>query len=127
MPRGIIPRNVGGITTSLGAVPFLFQKQTVAGTSTYQIFPGGAPFSCQVVGFFGTMSGAGGAGDTIQLQDKSGNAITDAIDVSALTTKDVFDCATLDSTYWTITKGDNLKIVTASDALAYMLVKLVKV
>jgi hypothetical protein len=66
------------------------------------------------------MTGAGGAGDTVKLQRVSGGSavdITDAVDVSGKADKTFFNFGTFDDAQLDFGNGDNLRIVTASDAL----------
>ena len=127
MGVGIEPFQLGDHREYWGGIPFKVEVATVAATSSYQVFAGGAPFKCRVLGMSGVMSGAGAASDTVQLQDGSSNAITEAVDVSALSDKDKWDVATVDDTYYDIDAGENLKIVTASGALSLVYVELMRV
>jgi len=126
MPGGIFPLQIGPHGGVYGGLAFWLGKQTAAGTSSYQLFPNGNPFprSVRVLGMMGIMSGAGAAGDTVQLQDGSSNAITEAVSVAALSDQDKWDASVIDNAYYQIKPGDNLKIVTASDALSEVWVQL---
>jgi hypothetical protein len=108
-------------------VPFKLAVQTVTGTSSYQLFPGGAPFKCRVLGMRGIMTSAGGASDSVALQKNSSSVIIAAVDVSAMSDKDIWDASTLDDAFWDLNPGDLLKVVTVSDALSYVVVDLVNV
>lgn len=123
---GISGPHLAPVRDYYGGVSYMLSAQTSAGTSTYQLFPGGAPFAVKVIRVRGIMTGAGAASDTVQVQDGSSNAISNAIDVSALSEDDTFEEATIDTTYYTIQKGSNLKIVTASDALALVFVEVIR-
>ena len=126
MPGGIFPLQLGPHGGVYGGLAFWLGKRTVAGTATYQLFPNGNPFprSVRVMGMMGIMTGAGAAADTVQLQDKDSNAITEAVDVSALSDQDKWDCSVVNDAYYEIKPGDNLKIATASGALSEVWVQL---
>jgi hypothetical protein len=129
MAAGIYPKQLGPIGTQYGGVPFVMYQMTVAGTATYNIpdnhgLVGITP--ALVIGFGGVMTGVGGAGDTVQLQDQSGNAISEAIDVSALTTGDTFSCATLTVANAALNKDEGIRVVTASGATALCFIQLVR-
>lgn len=125
--RGTGPMHLSSIAEYWGGIAFEMYANCIAGTSTYQLFPGGAPFKCRVLAMRGIMTGAGAALDTIALQDGDSNVIIAAIDVSAMSDKDIFDASTIDDTYWDIDKGESLKVVTVSDATAFITVKMVNV
>lgn len=125
---GITPEQLGQHRGALGGLAFRLMKSTNTTDSTYQLFPNGSPYDCvRVLGMTGIMTGAGGGGDTIQLQDGSSNAITEAVSVAALSDKDKWDASVVDDAYYTIYKGDNLKVVTTSAALSLVWVELVHV
>jgi hypothetical protein len=69
-----------------------------------------------VVGLKGYMTGAGAATDSVVLK-RGTDAITDTIDVSALSDKDLFECASIDDAYNEIGASHSLNLVTASGAL----------
>lgn len=69
----------------------------------------------RVIQAWGIMTAAGAASDTAQVQIDS-NAITEAVDLSALADKDVFDFASLDDAYYDVARDGALKLVTASAA-----------
>lgn len=125
---GLDPRQLGYYRGPWGGICFALAEVTVAGTSTYQLFPDGCPYTqVRVLGMYGIMSGAGAAADTVQLQDHNSNAITEAVDVSALSANDKWDASVIDRTYYDVEKGENLKIVTASGALSEVWVELVHI
>lgn len=125
---GIGPDQLRWHGDQVGGVPFKRGQTTVAGTTTYDLWPDGCPYAyVRVLGMSGVMTGAGGAGDTVQLQDGSGNAITEAVPVNALSDKDKWDASVIDDAYHTIKKGEKLKIVTASDALSEVYVELLHI
>lgn len=121
---GIAAKQLGVHTSTYGAVPYHAIQATVAGTSSYTVFAPGVPQQGRVTRFTGVMTGNGAAGDTVQLQDQDGNAITEAIDVSALSTNDHFASATLVETYRKLKKGDSLLVVTASGALCEVCIEI---
>ena len=108
-----------------GAPTFRLFKQTVAGTSSYVVVANAA-FKFRVVGVTGIMTGAGGASDTVKVTDGT-NDITDTINVATLADKSVFSAATIDDAYWNISVGGDLKVETASGALAYVIIECVRV
>jgi hypothetical protein len=109
----------------LGSLTFEFQVQTDSTNSSYTLVHA-SQFRFRVIGVTGIMTGAGGTSDTIKVTDGT-NDITDTIDVSALADKSVFSAATIDDAYWNIDVGESLKVVTASAALAFVMVKCVRV
>lgn len=129
MANGIDPYQLGDHLEVYGGVSFKKEIVTIAGTSTYQVFKGGSPFNgtLRVLGMSGIMTGAGAASDTVQLQDKNSNAITEAIDVSALSDTDKWDASQVNDAYYDVKPGDNLKVVTASDATCRVYVELMRV
>ena len=126
---GIDPRQLGFHRQAWGGVPFAIGKVTVAGTSSYNLWPDtGCPYTqVRVVGVYGIMTGAGAASDTVQLQDNGSNAITEAVDVSALSANDKWDASVISRTYYDVEKGENLNIVTASGALSEVWVELIHI
>lgn len=125
---GITPDQLSQHRGALGGSTFKVLKSTNATDSTYQLFPNGSPYDCvRVLGMRGIMTGAGAALDTVQLQDGSSHAITEAVNVSALSDKDVWDASVIDDAYYTIYKGDNLKVVTESGALSLVSVELMHI
>lgn len=105
-------------------VPFIAHFKSVAGTNDKTItIPKNLP--CKVVNVWGYMTGAGGAGDTVQLLNGT-NAITPAKDVSGLSDKDYFTFASIDDAYNIIASEGTLKLTTASDALCEVFVLLIR-
>lgn len=123
---GISGPHLAPIRDYWGGVTFWLSAQTLVGTSSYPLFPGGAPFAVKVIRVRGIMTGAGGAGDTVQVKDGSSVAISNAINVAALSAKDTFEETTIDTATYAIQKGQNLTLVTASDALALVFVECVR-
>lgn len=109
----------------LGTPTFVFSAQTDASTSAY-VLVDRAPFAFRVLGVSGRMTGAGGAGDTLAVTDGT-NAITDTVDVSALSDQDGFSVQTVDDAYWDIPKGGKLQLNTASGALAFVTVECMRI
>jgi hypothetical protein len=106
---------------------------TVAGTSSYDMWDvNGCPFNEIIVIGASLIVNSVGAGDTVVVQHVSvaaaANAITDTANL-ALFAQDDFvgfsDLNTFATDYTTITKGQNLRVVTASGALARVLVEYV--
>src|SRR5687767_9315932 len=110
--RGMNPTQLASLAEYYGGVPFRLAVQTNANDSSYQLFPGGAPFKCRVLGMSGIMTGAGAAADSVALQDGDSNVIVAAVDVSALADKDKWDSSTVDDAHWDINEGESLKVVT---------------
>lgn len=129
MAIGIEPFQLGDHRENWGAVPFKISVTTNATDSTYQLLGGGSGFNgrLRVIGFSGIMTAAGGAGDTVQLKDKDGTAISEAVDVSALSAGDKWDASVIDSTYYNVDNGDKLQVVTASAALCVAWAELMRV
>lgn len=125
--RGTGPMHLSSLAEYWGGIPFEVYANCVAGTSTYKLFPGGAPFKCRVLGMRGIMTGAGASSDSVALHDENSNVIIGAVDVSALSDKDVFDASTVDDAYWDIDAGEDLLVVTVSGALSFVTVKLINV
>lgn len=116
MASGIEGTSLAYHSDKLGAVPYIRKVTCVAGTSSYSINPEGFSRSARVIGMWGIMTGNGAAADTVQLTDGADNAITEAIDLSALSANDLFSAATVNATNRTITVNQYLKVATASDA-----------
>lgn len=118
--RGQISEGVPGIVTI----------QTVASTATYNCWPAaGSPTAKRILRIWGhATGGAPGAGDTVVVQrvNSAGTAtaITDTADLQAagLGDTDTFDFAQLNDAQWLLSKGDQLRVVTASDALCEVVV-----
>ena len=129
MANGIDPYQLGDHVERYGGISFKVEVQTEAGTTEYQVFKGGSPYNgrLRVLGMSGIMTGAGAAADTVQLKDKDDNVITEAVDVSALSDKDKWDASQVDDAYYNLDAGDNLQIITASDALCRVYVELMRV
>ena len=108
--------------------------QTAVGTATYNFWPTvGAPYGLRIVRCHGhCTAGAPGAGDTVVIQHVNAagtaTAITDTADLQAagLGDTDTFDFAQLDDAQWFIPKGDQLRVVTASDTTAMIYVEYIK-
>lgn len=103
-------------STALYGIPFTIIQPCVAATSTYTIFSSDAPKRFRVFDVTGVMTGAGGALDTVVVNNGS-NAITNTIDVSALADQDTFVAAKINDTNWQVNKNGSLSVVTVSGAL----------
>ena len=123
---GLNPGELHGHRDNEGAIPFEVDVQTNATDSTYQVFPGGCPYSggVRVKSMTGIITGAGAASDTLLLEDGAGNNLTETVDVSALSDKDMWEAVTMDDLYTDIDYGENLRITTASAALARVTIKM---
>lgn len=108
---------------------FLMGLRTAAGmTSDLKDFPA-LYFPYRVIRAWGIMIGAGAAGDTVKVQKVSGGSatdITDAVDVSAKVDKAFFNFGTIDDAQFETTEGDNIRVLTASDALCEIWVECIK-
>jgi hypothetical protein len=120
----------GGTSNSGGqAVINVWGYQTVAGTANYNMFDThGSPHNnLFILNAYLNLNGAPGVGDTVVLNHISTagavNAITDTIDLTAFVDHDQVDFTSFDNTYSLITKGENLRITTASGALAIVFVE----
>jgi hypothetical protein len=124
---GVNTAEVTPYEPNLGGHNLVLGKTCTASVSSYSLHTGNAPFQYRVVGLRGVMTGAGGAGNTVQLTDKAGNAITEAINVAGLAANAVFTAQTIDATYATIEKWvDDLLVVTTGGATCIVLVDIVK-
>ena len=108
----------GRMITGNISVPFLLSVNTVAGTSTYNVYgtAHSAPRGFRVIKAWGVMTGAGAAADTVVVSDGTNN-ITDTADLSVFSNTDQFDFSQIDDTYFQINKGGSLVVTTASGAL----------
>ena len=123
---GVGPRHLAPVEDYWGGVQGVVTKQTVAGTSSYQLFPGGATYPLRVTRVRGIMTGAGASSDTVVVNNHAGSAICNTIDVSALSDTDSFEEAQINDANWDIERGQNLTLVTASGALAYVIVEFMR-
>lgn len=123
---GVGPKHLAPVSQYWGGVTGYVTQQTVAGTSSYQLFPGGAPYALKVVRVRGIMTGAGASSDSVVINNHAGSAICNTIDVSALSDTDTFEEAQINDARWDIERGQNLTLVTASDALAYVMVEFLR-
>lgn len=101
--------------------------QTVAGTTTYNMFDvNGCPHNkIEVINAWMILTAAPGAGDTVvvnKLASGVASAITDTKAINALADTDLVAFSDIVDSTNTIIKGQNLQIVTASDALARVFV-----
>lgn len=121
---GELPRNLGALASNRseqGVIPFCFEVITVAGTSSYLVTE--ARFKFKVISFYTFCMGAGGAGDTVQLDKTSTSThISDALDVNDADNT-LSMCTTIDDAYSTVLPGEKLIVTTASGAVvrAYIL------
>jgi hypothetical protein len=129
MSLGSTPYGYGKQHDVYGVQTFLLPVvQTEAGDNDKNVWKAqGAPFKFRVFRAYGVMTGVGQVGDTVQLKDGDGNAITEAVDLSALSDKDAFDFSSFDDAYWDIDKGGNIEVETASDALCKVFIEVYKV
>jgi hypothetical protein len=124
---GVNTAQVAPYEPNLGGHILVLGKSCSTAASSYSLHTGNAPFQYVVIGMRGIMLSNGQAGDTVQLTDKAGNAITEAVNVAALAANAVFNATTIDATFATIEKwDDDLIIVTASGTTCIVLVDIVK-
>jgi len=124
MSRGIQPRAFSPLTAnerdaSVGALgaQFCFEVTTVAGTATY-VLSDAVPKQLRVLDAWCVKTAAaGGAGDTVTVEDEDGNDITDAMDLNIADTT-IARATTLDDANSDIPKGTGLQVLTASGAVA---------
>lgn len=109
----------------LGAPHFCFDLDTDSTNSTYTVVAS-APFKFRVVAVRGHMIGAGAASDTVVVKNGS-NSITDTVDVSTLSDKEVVAFNTLDDAYSDVARGGSLVVTTASAALVRLSIECVRV
>lgn len=129
-PGGSPEPDASVASSSIGSAMIL-EFITVSGTSTYDIWSKNIPFPMQVIDFYAYASGgAGGASDTVKLQNGDGadsesfNDITDALDMNVSDNIRVA-VATVDDAQHDLQRDESLRIVTASDAVVRGFVVLV--
>lgn len=120
MSRGLNGWSLGAANAPHGALVQVFSAVSEAGTSSYTLCSK-TYHKMRVISVWGYMTGAGDSSDTVQITT-GGNAITDAVDVSAKGDKDYFTVGEIDDTYNEIAKGEDISMTTASDALCRMFV-----
>jgi hypothetical protein len=123
---GVTADQVASASVAGGFVPVVYTIATSASVNSKSLFgqgasatyDGQAPMNLRVIDWWVVMTGAGAVGDTVQLTDQAGNAISSAVDVSAAGDNDIVSGGEVADAYADITKwtGDIL-VVTASDAL----------
>ena len=132
---GLIPRILAPKTPEGGYISLVHTIQTVAGTTSLSLFgqgpsasrKGRAPDNLRVTTAWVVMTGAGAGGDTVQLTNQSGNAITEALDVSAFIDGRQAHFQNVNDAYTDITKwSGDIFVVTASDALCRVYVEFQK-
>lgn len=108
--------DVGGVSAG---IPVVFVIDGSAGTGGTATLPTG--FSYRVIRVWYVMTGAGGGSDTAKITDGT-NDITDTLDVSSASDKDIKVAAQIDDEYHDVTGGLSLTLVVASSAtcIAYI-------
>jgi len=107
----------------------LVEYKLASGDSNVDIWSKNAPYKMRIVDMYVVMHGAGATGDKVKIQRGDGAAsesfadISDDIDVSAKSDKDLVRASTLDDAQWDIAKGESLRIVSTSGALAFVFIK----
>ena len=119
---GVAVRQRLSSTTAIAGVPFVLVQPAIAGTATYRLYDANAPKRFRVIRVWGVMTGAGGAGDTVVVNDGANN-ITNVVSVAALADQDVWDAVQIDDAQHTVDKGGSLRVVTASDALSIVYIE----
>jgi hypothetical protein len=123
---GIGPGDLSPASVEGGFAPMIFTIATEASVTSKTLFgqgatasvTGHAPDNLRVINWWVVMTGAGGGGDTVQLTDGSGNAISSAVDVSAAGDNDIVSGGEVYDAYSDIPKySGDIRVVTASDAL----------
>ena len=126
-------KNCAGVDSPLppyGAPLFVVQKQTVAGTATYTLPKLG--FGTRLVDFYAVATAAGGAADTIKVQQLRAGTATDITSTLDLNVSDkvlvrlVSGTGTIDDAVHTLKGTDQYQIVTASGAVAMVYLVLVR-
>ena len=97
-----------------------------AGVNDTTFYVSNAPFRFRVVDFWGYMTGAGAASDTVKLVSGDGD-VTDAVDLSSHGDTDRIITGELDDANNVVPQGGSLKITTASDASVQMFALCVRV
>ena len=113
--RGLPGQALARLGNSDGAPLFVYHK-AVSGSTTAWTVVNPAPFQFRVIDVWCVLTAAGGAADTVRV-DNGSNAITDAIDTNDSDAV-VSRAATIDDAYATISKGGALNITTASSSAA---------
>lgn len=121
--RGISGRNVSGLDASNGAVPFTFSVQTVAGTSDYPI-TSALGYRIRVIDAWAVATAAGGAGDTVVIQNGTDNIISLNTNVSDAV---VVRAPAVSDSFHTIAPDGVLKVTSTSDATAIVYIQCVRV
>lgn len=115
-------------------IPFLWEVQTVTGTTTYNMFDangflddGGLAF--KVKNAYGVVTGGAGAGtiviNRLASDGTTATAITDVGNIVGLGLADteLFDFSEIDDAAMEVTRGLNLQIVTTGNCLALVTVE----
>jgi hypothetical protein len=129
MAVGIPPRDlakaddygVGSDGATATSVPFVLSVLTVAGTTEWKIYNNNCPRKMRVIKAWGYMTGAGGANDTVVVDDGT-TAITDTADLSVFSDTDQFDFSQISDATNEIAKNGSLHVTTADDALCRVFV-----
>lgn len=126
-PRSLHPLDNDREATGYVGVPFVWAVQTVESTSTYD-WTNPSRRTARVVGIEGYMTGAGGGADTITIHRVvagTATAISDTLDVSGYADEQRLAHTTISNATNEIRPGDSLRVTTASDALAYVVIYMV--
>lgn len=118
--RAIGPAVADRVVSGTAGVPVVFRVVTAAGTSTYNIFNANAPRGLRVLDVVCYAAAAGGAADTVTVQNAT-NAITNAMDLNVADNTRVA-ATTLNDAYQDVERGGTLSVVTASDAVARVII-----
>jgi len=114
---------------STGDSEFLIGVQTAAGmTSNLKDCPA-LNFPWQLIDAWVIMSGAGAAADTVKIQKvraASATDVTAALDVSAFADNQMGRFVSIDDAQHEFQEGDNVRILTASDALCRVWIRGIK-
>ncbi len=112
------------------AIPFQIGLQTVTGTASYNFYDAnglqGPRGSFSVTRVYGIVTGGAGAGTVVLNHvDSTGtaSAITDTANLVGLGLADTdqFDFTQIDDAYRTVSRGENLQVVTTANALCIII------
>lgn len=125
MPRQLLPIMADGAPSEWGVVdgsayvPFGLTVDTEASVTSKYLIKDCATYM-RVLNARVTMLGAGAASDTVvisRVRAGTTTAITDTIDLSVFSDKEVVDFSEIDDAACDLQPGDQLLVTTASDAL----------
>lgn len=121
--RFIGGNQLGLLDSTFGAPSSVFHVSTVVGTSAYTAVAG-LTRPVKIVRVWGIMTGAGGVGDTVVVNNGS-TAVTEVIDLSTAANKEVFGAGSIDTAQWAVSKGGSITVTSASDATTELFIEVI--